>query len=119
MSNLKSVLFTLWARIVIHPGCRYCLRSLESAEAAVCYEAAGACGELGTQETVPYLINLVNDSDIDIQIAAIQALCKIGGTQAEEFLELCLDNTNEALRQAAEQALNETGRGEDRVSFPL
>ncbi|MBI2287767.1 MAG: HEAT repeat domain-containing protein, partial [Chloroflexi bacterium] len=83
------------------------IKELASDNAEVCYEAAGACGELGEEAAVPHLINLVSNPDIDVRMAAIQALGKIGGTQAKECLELCLDDTSEAIRQTAEQALNE------------
>ncbi|MDZ4231004.1 MAG: HEAT repeat domain-containing protein [Dehalococcoidales bacterium] len=95
------------------------LKELENTEAAVRYEAACSCGELEEEEAVPHLINLVKDTDIDIQMAAIRALAKIGGTQAEEFLELCLENADEAIRQAAEQALSGLEQKEDMLPFPF
>ncbi len=93
------------------------LKELASADAEVRYEAAGACGELEEEETVPGLIKLVNDPDADAQMAAIQALGKIGGTQAKECLECCLNNTSEAIRQIAEQALNELEAKEAPLPF--
>ncbi|MBI4188537.1 MAG: HEAT repeat domain-containing protein [Chloroflexi bacterium] len=83
------------------------IKELASDNAEVCYEAVGACGELGEEDAVPRLINLVNSPDVDIQMAAIQALGKIGGTRAKECLEVCSNDTSEAIRQTAEQALIE------------
>ncbi len=59
------------------------LGELASANTEMRYEACGACGELGEEEAVPYLIELVDDSDTEVQLAAIRALGKIGGTEAE------------------------------------
>jgi HEAT repeat protein len=75
------------------------------------YEAAGACGELGEKEAVPYLIELVSDPDVEVQLAAIKALGKIGAPEAKVCLEQCLDNPNDIVRQAAEQALYELEGG--------
>jgi len=94
------------------------LSELASTDVEVRYEAAGACGELEEEEaTVPCLLKLINDPDVDVQMAAIQALGKIGGTAAKECLESCLNNTSEAIRQAAEQALNELEAKETPLSF--
>ena len=83
------------------------LKELTSADAEVCYEAAGACSELEAKETIPYLVELVNGPEVDVQMAAIQALGKIGGPEAKECLEQCLNNPDEVISQAVEQALLE------------
>jgi len=93
------------------------LKELASDDAGMRYEAAGACGELEEEEAVPPLIGLINDPDIDVQLAAIQALGKIGGTKAKECLEQCLDNISKAVRQAAEQALKKLEAEEAPLSF--
>lgn len=95
------------------------LKELASADIEVRYEAAGACGELEEEEAVPYLINLINDPEADVQMATVQALGKIGGTKAKERLEYCLNNTNEAIRQTAEQALSELETKESLLSSQL
>ena len=96
------------------------LKELTSADAEMRYEAANACGELEEEETtVPYLIKLVKDPDTDVQMAAIQALGKISDTKAKECLEHCLNSLNEAICQAAEQALNELKTKEAPLSFRL
>ena len=66
---------------------------------------------------VPHLTRLVNDPDVDVQMAAIQALGKIGGMMAKECLESYLDNTSEAVRQAAKQALLELETKTDQLPF--
>ena len=93
------------------------LKELASADDAVRYEAAGACGELEEEAAVPHLIMLIGDPDTDVQVAAIQALGKIGGTKAKECLEQCLNNISKAVRQAAEQALKELEAKEAPLSF--
>jgi len=93
------------------------LKELGSADSEIRYEAAGACGELGDETPVPQLIELVNDHDADVQRATIQALGRIGGTTAKECLEHCLSSTTEAVRQAAEQALDELKAKESPLLF--
>ena len=89
-----------------------------SPDTEIRYEVARACGELGEEEAVPCLINLAADPDIEIQLAAIEALGQTGGTEAKNFLEQCLDASNEVVQQAAEQALNELqAEGEDSPPF--
>ena len=87
-------------------------RALEAAaplsdDAEIRYEAAGACGELGEKESVPYLIGLIDDPDTDVQLAAIQALGEIGGTEAKESLEQYLNHSSEIISQVVEQTLRE------------
>ena len=95
------------------------LEELNNVEAELRYEAVGACGELEEEEAVPYIIELINDPYIDVQLAAIQTLGKIGSAEAKDCLKQCLDNTSEAICQATEQALQELEVGEDRLSFQI
>ncbi|MFC2048399.1 HEAT repeat domain-containing protein [Chloroflexota bacterium] len=83
------------------------LTELANTDDEIRYEAASACGELEEEAAISPLIALVNDPDVDVQIAAIQALGKIGSNKAKECLEQCLDSASEAIQQATEQALNE------------
>jgi len=89
------------------------LKELGSVEDELRYEAAVACGELGQEEAVPYLVKLTNDRDINVQLAAVQALGKIGGRVAKEHLEQCLSHPDEAIRDAAKQTMDELALGED------
>ena len=83
------------------------MMELSADDAAIRYEAATACGELGEEEAVYHLIELTEDSDAEVQIAAVQALGKIGGSEARGQLENCLSSSSEAVCQAASQALHE------------
>jgi HEAT repeat protein len=83
------------------------IKELSSPDAETRYEAVTALGELGEKEAVPYLTNLIGDHDIDVQLATIRALGQIGGIQARDCLKQILNSPNEAIRQAAEAALEE------------
>lgn len=73
--------------------------------------------ELGEAEATSHIIELVNDPDTDVQLAAIQTLGKIGGTETKECLEHCLNNPSDVIRQAAEQALHGLEVAEAPFSF--
>ena len=88
------------------------LKELSNADSEIRYEAAGACGELG-EEAASYLCDMVNDPDIDVRLAAIQSLGKIGGPEAKGCLEKCLNYPDEAIQKAAGQALSQLEAEED------
>jgi HEAT repeat protein len=72
------------------------------------YEAARACGELEASAALSALIYLIEaDPDPEVQEMAIWALGRIGGKEARRVLEACCESEDEALRQAAEEALDE------------
>lgn len=117
-SKLRTSAIYAMGRNCDHSWLPMLLKELGSANAEIRYEAAGACGELG-EEAVPSLIELVNDPDTDVLLATIQALGKIGGTEAKRHLEQCLDNPSQVIRHAAEQALHELEAEEDPFSFKI
>jgi len=82
-------------------------RELLSINPEMRYEAARACGELQLSEAVSMLAELTEDTDSEVQEAAIWALGQIGGDRARELLEYYCDFSHEALRSAAESALEE------------
>jgi HEAT repeat protein len=71
------------------------------------YEAARACGELQLSAAVSMLEELTEDTDAEVQQAAIWALGQIGGDRARNILEHFCQASDEALRSAAEAALEE------------
>jgi HEAT repeat protein len=71
------------------------------------YEAARACGELQLSEAVGMLEELAEDTDAEVQQAAIWALGQVGGDRAREILEHYCHVGDEALRSAAEAAIEE------------
>jgi len=95
------------------------LDELTSANAEMRYEAATACGELEAEAAVPHLSRLIDDADTEVQLAAIQALGKIGGNEAKKGLKRCLNHPREVIRQMAEQALEELEDMEEPLSFGL
>jgi HEAT repeat protein len=82
-------------------------QELFSTDPEMRYEAARACGELQISEAVSMLEELTEDTDIEVQEAAIWALGQIGGDRAREILEYYCRVSDEALRSAAEAAIEE------------
>jgi hypothetical protein len=96
------------------------LKETENDDPEIRYEAAGACGELEDERAVPALIRLANrDDDIDVRMAAIQSLGKIGSLSARECLKLCLESHNDAVKEAAEEALQKIDASDDPLSFRI
>jgi len=58
-------------------------------------EAASAAGEIEIKESTPVLIELLDDPDLDVRLAAIWALSEIGGTGVRQALENQLDTTDD------------------------
>jgi HEAT repeat protein len=93
------------------------MTELNSDETEIRYEAANACGELGAEEAVPYLLKLIKDEDYQVQEAAIKALGQIGGDQAKQALNKLAKNPQPRIREAAKSALEEIQFCEDPLSF--
>lgn len=93
------------------------LKELRSPYSQLRSEAAMACAELEAEEAVPRLVDLIGDSEVQVQISAIEALGRIGGSEAKERLQQCLDSPEKLLRQAAQEALAEMGLWEDPASL--
>ena len=81
------------------------LQEIGNQSPAIRYEAAVACGHLGDENVVPQLITLVQDEDRQVQLAAVRALGEVGGSLARRALDRCLELGDEALKQAAEEAI--------------
>jgi HEAT repeat protein len=95
------------------------LKELKSGDAEMRYEAATSCGELGDEDIVHYLIPAAIDEDIDVQLAVIQALGKIGGNEAKQYLQKHAGDPNEAIAEAIETALNEVSIVDDMTAMEL
>jgi HEAT repeat protein len=80
---------------------------LTNASAALRFEAARASGELQLKRAVPLLIDLINDNDDEVRAMAVWALGQVGGKEAEATLHRISKSKNEALRDAALEALGE------------
>jgi HEAT repeat protein len=97
-----------------HPGwLPVLLKELHSPNPQLRYEAVRACAEQEAEEAVHHLVELASDGDAEVQTSAILALGEIGGEEAKEVLARCLESENEAVREAAQEALDEMGFWED------
>ncbi len=84
------------------------------------FEAARACGELEASAAVTQLIDMsFNDPDREVQQAAVWALGRIGGREARQALEACYESDDEALSQAAAEALDEMELLGEALGIPL
>ena len=92
---------------------------LESPTPEVRAEAARACGELEARAALSELLALLSDEEKSVRLAAIFALGRIGGQDAEDALAaMCLsDDTDEV--EAAENALDEITFYGDADAIPL
>ncbi len=95
------------------------LAELESPEPELRYEAALAAGELELLDAIPTLRLLVEDEDMDVRLAAIEALGRIGGPEAERILLQLADAGDESVSLAAEEALDELRFFRDLDDFPM
>ena len=93
------------------------LKEMESEDPAVRYEAANACGQLGEESTIPHLIQLIEDHDLEVQQAVVRALGMIGGPLAKRALQQCLKMGDEVLEMAAEDALSSLEFDDDPLTF--
>ncbi|BAQ34410.1 HEAT repeat domain-containing protein [Dehalococcoides sp. THU3] len=83
------------------------------------YEAAVAAGELGLESFVPKLVSLIEDPDIEVQLASIQALAKIGGKDAKKGLTENLESTSsQAVRDMITTALADIEADESAAGMP-
>jgi HEAT repeat protein len=85
------------------------ISELEHPAVEIRLEAVRACGELEARAAVPPLIELLEDDpDLELQVAAIRALGRIGGNDARHVLEqYAAESEEETLARAAEEALDE------------
>ena len=83
------------------------LQELSSPSAQLRFEAARACAELEADDAVPRLIELTRDDDAQVRLVAVEALGRIGGNEAKQALQECRDSPDDAMSEAAEDALDE------------
>ncbi len=85
------------------------LQELRNPHPAMRYEASNACGEMGEEDAVPHLMQLFKDEDQQAQTSAIAAVGAIGGSLAKKALLRCLKSSDDAVVEAAEEALEVLG----------
>jgi HEAT repeat protein len=76
-----------------------------------------ACGEIGAEDSVPFLIDMVEDPEPVVQEAAVRALGKIGGDEAKEMLDALVESPRKRIRTAAQAALEEIKFCDDPLSW--
>lgn len=82
-------------------------KELTSAEPSLRYEAATAAGEMSADELTQPVIRLVEDHDREVVLAAVWALGQIGGQESSRTLKAVANGDDEALVNAANEALTE------------
>jgi len=93
------------------------LAQLESALAAVRFEAARAAGELSLEAAVPTLFVLAEEDEPEIQTEAVWALGEIGGRAARRALERLASGADDDLAEAIDDALATLALGESEVEW--
>lgn len=94
------------------------LKELKNEDPELRFEAARACGELEDRRAVPHLASLLQDQDPQVQLTVIEALGHIGGSEAKEYLLGCLRSPRTAVREAAQEALEEIETADEPLSYP-
>jgi HEAT repeat protein len=88
-----------WTPIIMH--------ELNSERPEMRYEAAHAAGEMVLKDAVPRLVDLIDDTDTEVRLMSIWALGQIGGAPASRALTENLQSSDPAVREAAQEALQE------------
>jgi HEAT repeat protein len=96
---------------------KYLLEETRSSSAIFRYESARSLGEQGEVEGVPRLLGLLDDSDHEVQDAAILALGQIGGKEAHAALNKLAKSSDQRIKEAALAALSELLSCEDPLSL--
>jgi HEAT repeat protein len=100
-----------WQLIILH--------ELNSDRPAMRYEAAHAAGEMALEEALPQLVKLLADKDTEVRLAAIWSLGQIGGKQASEAIKGVLEGGDPAMREAAEEAMQEIAFSSDPLNIEI
>ena len=93
------------------------LKEMDNQNPSIRYEAANAGGELGEEDALPRLSQLVGDPDPHVQMAALNAIATIGGVHAKKILRNYTQSEDDELREMAEEALALTRMDESPLSF--
>ena len=83
----------------------FILVELDAADPACRFEAAMALGQIGNEDHLINLLELMDDQDIEVQVAAVRAMGLIGGVHAQRALKNLLTSTEPAVVEAAKESL--------------
>lgn len=95
------------------------LDELDSEDDEIRFEAVRTCGALQLDSSVMPLSKLVVDPDAEVKQMAAWALGQIGGAEARRVLEICCEQGDEALQEAAEEALDEMDLLQGSLDFSM
>ena len=93
------------------------VRETRSPSPTLRFEAANACGQLEEEDVIPHLIPLMQDDDLQVQLAAIRAVGAIGGPLAKKALRRCIRDGDAAVEDAARESLETVDAIVDVYSF--
>jgi hypothetical protein len=88
-----------WSPIVQH--------ELHNPNPQIRFEATRACGELQLREAAEELVELTDDVNQAIREMALWSLGQVGGNLARRTLERYTESDHDAMREAAQEALQE------------
>jgi HEAT repeat protein len=95
------------------------MEAVSDEEPAMRYEAAVSMGELAEDASIPYLSELINNDDTEIQLASIKALSLIDGPAAKSTLQKHLSANDEILMPAIQSAISDMSVEGDPFGFRL
>jgi HEAT repeat protein len=95
------------------------LSELDQDDPEMRYEATRACGELRLIEAIAPLSKTIADPDPEVKLMSVWALGQIGGEEARRILEICYQMGDEALRDAADAALDELDFIQGELDFQM
>ena len=80
-------------------------------------EVARAAGELADMRATRFVIDMLDDPNMAVRLAAIRSLGQIGGDEAREGLIYALEDKREQIRTAAKAAIEALDAGEDPLAL--
>jgi HEAT repeat protein len=89
---------TAWLEIIIG--------ELDSDDPGMRFEAANAAREMGEEEPLPHLAELVEDIDSQVSLAALGAIARIGGARATRILKGFAAGDDPTISEAAQEAID-------------
>jgi len=96
------------------------IENLSHEDSLIRLEAAQSAGLLGAQETVSHLLQMIDDPEEDVKLAAIWALSEVGGLDARAALEGLIRNSRDENEiEFLEDALENIDFNEVNIDFHL
>lgn len=83
------------------------IAEMDSASPGMRYEATKASGEFGDRRAIPQLIERLGDDDREVQLTAVGAIGRIGGSASVNILKRLASSEDDVVREAAEEAIDE------------